>query len=232
MEPLEGGIDVGMKKEQWIGVESGQQMFQLLAKHPDFWFGNAQSYKRAASVLFDTVKEEAEDTLIPNEKGGITIPRKELQPPIGGPHALLAGLAIENELKAILIALDPDKFVTKKGLDRSFAKHDLQNLAQMANDLRSGIIPLDEAKIAMLNRLQLAIEGGKYNIGKTPRDYNKVFRMGLGVSGGKGGHGLKYERKLTPERDAVIVDESSGEVGVFNELFDMLENRYNVATGR
>ena len=108
-----------MKKENSIGVESGLQMFQLFAKRPNFWFGNAQSYELAASILFDTIKEVAKITLMPNEKGEI-IPWKELQPPIGGPHALLAGLAIENELKAILIALDPDKFVTEKGLDPSF----------------------------------------------------------------------------------------------------------------
>ena len=98
----------------------------------------------------------------------------------------------------------------------------------MANDLRPGIIPLNEANSAMLDRLQLAIEGGKYNIGKTPHEYNKVFRLGLGVSGGKGGHALKYERKLTPEGNAVI-DESSGEIGAFNELFRLLEQSYYLA---
>jgi hypothetical protein len=220
-----------MKKERWVGVESSQQMFQLTTKRPDFWFGNAESYERAASILFDTIKEEAKITLIPNEKGRITIPRKELHPPIGGPHALLAGLSIENELKAILIALDPDKFVAKEGLHRSFTKHNLQELAEKANDLRPGIIPLEDSDKATLDRLQLAIEGGKYNVGRTPRDYDKIFRLGLGISGGKGGHGLKYACKLTPSGDALIIDESSDDIAAFNELFGSLKHIYRSLVG-
>lgn len=215
---------MGIKKERWVSDEASRLMFQLRAKRPDFWFGNAESYERAASILLDKIKEEEKITAIPNGKGGIVIPVSELQPPIGGPYVHLIGLAIENELKAILIALDPDKFVTEEGLDHSFTKHKLQELAQMANEIRPRIIPLNKAKIATLNRLQLAIEGGKYNIGKTPREYDDIFQLGLGVSGGKGGHGPKYER--TSSGEALIIDESSGDIAAFNELFGLLKNIY------
>lgn len=219
---------MGIKKGRWIGDESSRQMFQLRAKNPDVWFGNAESYERAASVLFDIIKKEATITGMPNGKGGIAIPVSELQTPVGGPHALLAGLAIENELKAILVALDPDKFVTEKGLHKDFLKHNLQKLADKANNLRPGIILLDEAKIAILDRLWLAIESGRYNIGRTPREFNRFFQQGFGVSGGKGGPGLKYERKLTPEGDAFVIDELSGEIGAFNDLFGTLKRIYRL----
>lgn len=217
---------MGRKKSGRIyrSDEANQRMFQLTAKRCDFWFGNAESYKRAASILLEKIKEEEKITPIPNGKGDITILTKQLLPPVGGPYVHLLGPAIENELKAILIALDPEKFVTEEGLEPSFATHNLQKLAQLANELQPGIIPLDKAKIATFDRLWLAIEGGKYNIGKTPRDYDKTDRLGLGISGGKGGHSPKYER--TPEGESYVIDESSGDIADFNELFGTLEHIY------
>lgn len=155
-----------------MNKEVGQIVFEKAATNPDFWQGNAESFARAAKEL-----------------KGIR-PKEQLPPPLQGVATFLQGLAIENQIKAILIVLRPYRFVVKDGLTDEFTTHNLQELIRIANECKRNVIP-SKGRRGLISKLSVAVQWGRYGLPKTVNDYQTATKEGwFPAIAGKGGDPL------------------------------------------
>ena len=158
-----------------MSEEVDQIVYRTAATNPNFWYGNAESFARAARELMRMLPEE------------------QRLPPLKGVATFLQGLAIENQVKAILIALCPHRFVVEDGLTDEFTKHNLQELIRIANGYKRNLIP-SKGRRDVIAKLKVAVEWGTYGIPKTVKDYQTATKEGGFLTiAGKGGHPLTAE---------------------------------------
>jgi hypothetical protein len=196
-----------------MSEEVTRVMWSYVAKRPSTWFGNAECFERAVSELLKPVKEDETNIVVPDGKGGLRIFVPPLSPPLRGVITLLWGLAIENQVKAILVALKADDFITDEELNQAFTTHKLQELVRKANSLRPNLIPL-KGKTMLLEKLTLVVEWGKYGVPKTAAELYKSSQRGFPPIPPKCGHPL-----------------TDDEVAACKTLYDDLKQTYLSVTG-
>ncbi len=99
--------------------ENCRSLFSYLGKNPGTWWLSSSRLKEAADTL--------RDTCWPKEKKHHDLKTATANFRLGPVYMLLMGMAIENALKAIIVAQD-DQCIQEKGLSKNFAKHGLKVL--------------------------------------------------------------------------------------------------------
>jgi hypothetical protein len=160
-----------ISKVSKMSKDVSNTLFEGQAKSPEFWFGNAECFKWAASKLLEQAEIDETVDIGPDGEGGYKISTQASSPPLGGVITVLLGLTIENQVKAIVIALKAEDFVKDGELDGKFITHNLRELIGKANSLRPNLIRLKGLKdwTKLLDKLASAVVWGKYGIPRTSK---------------------------------------------------------------
>jgi hypothetical protein len=108
-----------------MNEDFNQRQRFILAALPSEWLGYAEDLADAAEALWDR-RDEGQRVGAQQESDGLTHISQETAH--ARSYILLAGLALENALKAYLVALDP-YLINRGALDRSLHTHSLTTLA-------------------------------------------------------------------------------------------------------
>ncbi|MHB8581443.1 MAG: hypothetical protein ACYDA4_16485 [Ignavibacteriaceae bacterium] len=131
---------------------------------PDNWLAYADELKDSAEILWAENSNRLRLEIIQNSK---SIIENKNTPSISRSYLLLAGFAIENVLKGIIIADDPSQINSGK-LSSELKSHSLSKLASKINGM---VFTKDEIKL--LKMLEKIIPyWGRYPI---PLEYNGVL---------------------------------------------------------
>lgn len=170
--------------------ETSQVMWQLRVESPSLWHGNAEVFQHAVSKLLPVIKTAETDIIVPDGEGGLTVYIPPLSPPLRGTITLLQGLAIENQVKAILMATCPSRFVEGEELADEFITHNLRELIRIANELRPNTISL-KGRAQLLEKLDSTVVWAKYGVPTTVNKFHKTRKQGtITPSVPKGGYPL------------------------------------------
>lgn len=148
--------------------ELKSRLFEDTVKEPSSWLRTAQSLKLAAELVIDGPLYKSHFMLMRGEDMVIPIPEDEVfaKHDLLLVHMMLAGFAVENLVKGIIVA---KKLASAKSgeLDKRLSKHDLLKLCEQA-----GIeIQLDETEKNLLKRLSTyTVWAGRYPASKTNKD--------------------------------------------------------------
>lgn len=98
---------------------------------PRYWFKQAKELDQAAWVIWDAIRVDL-TRLSRMEAGSIVPVESAVNANLGGIFWLLAGFALENALKGLIIRNEPDAAIDGR-LDRSLRTHNLLRLAKRAS---------------------------------------------------------------------------------------------------
>jgi hypothetical protein len=130
---------------------------------PDRWIDYSLELQQAAEILWGDRANRMEVTLLQGQSTGHVINRQLSNPRV---YALLAGLALENSLKAQLIVKNPT-YITDAKLQKPIKTHQLTELMDLIKDLE---FDEDEKKLAAICE-QAIPYWGRYPV---PLDYRGV----------------------------------------------------------
>lgn len=193
-----------------MGRETSHAMWQFRVKNPSHWHGNAEVFQHAVSKLLPVVKAAETDIIVPDGDYRLKVFVPPLSPPLRGTITLLQGLAIENLVKAILIALCPSRFVVGEGLTDEFVKHNLQELIRIVNELLQNTILL-KGRMQLLRKLAATVEWAKYGVPKTATQFHETREQGV-------------LSQLVPRGGYALTDD---EIDTYNKLYEELEHIYH-----
>lgn len=188
--------------------ETSKVMWQLQVESPSLWHGNAEVFQHAVSELLPVIKKAEKDVIVPDGEGTLTVYIPPLAPPLRGTLTLLQGLAIENQVKAILMILCPNRFVKAEELTKEFVTHNLQDLIRIVNELRPNTISLKN-RAQLLEKLDSTVVWAKYGVPKTVNKFHETRKQATLLpvvpKGGYPltGHEIKASEKLYNELELI-----------------------------
>jgi hypothetical protein len=144
--------------------------FVELGRHPKWWFSQAMSLKKAADAVLEQVKTDADASEI--KVGFITSIWK-----------YLAGLAIENLLKGIVIAgADPrdeeHPYISPERMEPCLISHNIWTKHVDKSDNLKKLKPLLACDEDLLRLLEIyVVSMGRYHIATTAKSYAKAQYM-------------------------------------------------------
>lgn len=136
---------------------------------PGEWLSVAQELHDAATLVWscrdEAARLEAEEQL---QSDGVISPEVHTLPGINRSYFLLAGFALENAVKGLLIAQNPE-YISQGELRGGLATHRLTTLIARIPDLA-----LSDSEATLCHALEAAIPSwGRYPVPKRPRDLTK-----------------------------------------------------------
>ena len=135
-------------QEDKDSIEYCEENWTQLAKDPNSWLRKAEALKNAADAVRVTFADF-------------------FQRPV---YMLLAGLAVETLIKAIIVAKNP-KFVEEDQLSSGLTTHNLKKLYQTASLLENN------SRNDLLLRLQNYVENfGRYPVTRRKQDMKRVLQ--------------------------------------------------------
>jgi hypothetical protein len=173
-----------------MSKEESKTLFERQAKSPEFWYGNAECFEHTALKLLELAKADETVGIVSSGEDRLAISARPPSAPLRGVITLLLGLAIENQVKAILIALKAEDLVKDGELDGKFATHNLRDIIGKANCLRPNLIRLKGLKDRqkLLDKLTSAVVWGKYGLPQTADELHKIRQKGFPPIAAKCGH--------------------------------------------
>jgi len=140
-----------------MNSEFFKEQFDIGANTPGIWALNARRLKRGGDLIFDAYEIDLQAM----GKGASPLELNNLE--VAGTATMLFGFAIENLLKAIIIAKEPRTINEGNLRDWPSNGHKLILLAEKAD------IPLNEQQKDMVHRLEVFVEWtGRYPVPKKP----------------------------------------------------------------
>ena len=159
--------------------EEFRKLFEQSAGDPEDWLALAEGLKLAAEILLPAFDKQFDEVRKKGTPYGIIMKGVGAVGVYSLPqvYLLLAGYAIEDLLKGILIAQDPSRVKDGKLLGWGGKEHDLIGLCELAD------IEMNDATAELFKRLSVFIQwGGRY---PTPKISEKMPPRPLY----EGGHG-------------------------------------------
>lgn len=152
-----------MFTDQELTKKRCRSLFSYLGENPGTWWLSSSRLKEAADTL--------RDTCWPKEKKHHDLNAATADFRIGPVYMLLMGMAIEDVLKAIIVAQD-DECIEEEGISKDFATHHLKDLWGWAglNRVKS------QQRDSLLDRLEsFVVTFGRYPVSSTKRKMNTMI---------------------------------------------------------
>jgi hypothetical protein len=146
--------------------------FSWLANSPWTWLSSAESLKKAADVLRNTLWSKEEK---PHDTEAAVTDRE-----MGPVYLMLVAMAVESLIKGILIAKDHDRYVKKDCLSKEICKngHDLCKLYELTGKRKWAV----EAWAPLLVKLsEFTINYGRYPVAKSREKMKGRVNAGYGA---------------------------------------------------
>jgi len=152
-----------MLTDQELDKKRCRSLFSYLGENPGTWWLSSSRLKDAADTL--------QDTCWPKEKKHHDLKAATADFRIGPVYMLLMGMAIEDALKAIIVAIDGE-CIGDQRISKDFATHHLKDLWGWAdlNKVKS------RQRDSLLDRLEsFVVTFGRYPVSSTKHNMNTMI---------------------------------------------------------